>query len=87
MYVHHASFSFASASSFNTSLTLIFHHQEEISDVPRFCLFYISFGLELIALILSAVADVSPEMKERVKKVLQFCLSLSRCCKIHISAT
>uniref|UniRef100_A0A8D0A0X8 ATP-binding cassette, sub-family C (CFTR/MRP), member 2 n=1 Tax=Sander lucioperca TaxID=283035 RepID=A0A8D0A0X8_SANLU len=33
----------------------------EISDVPRFCLFYISFGLELIALILSAVADISPE--------------------------
>ncbi|KAM9726615.1 ATP-binding cassette sub-family C member 2 [Menidia menidia] len=40
----------------------------EISDVPRFCLFYISFGLELIALILSAVADVSPEAREHVKK-------------------
>uniref|UniRef100_A0A8D0A0W7 ABC-type glutathione-S-conjugate transporter n=1 Tax=Sander lucioperca TaxID=283035 RepID=A0A8D0A0W7_SANLU len=36
----------------------------EISDVPRFCLFYISFGLELIALILSAVADISPEAEE-----------------------
>ncbi|KAM8738721.1 ATP-binding cassette sub-family C member 2 isoform 1-T2 [Acanthopagrus schlegelii] len=40
----------------------------EIRDIPRFCLFYISFGLELIALILSAVADVPPEAKERVKK-------------------
>ncbi|XP_040905275.1 canalicular multispecific organic anion transporter 1 [Toxotes jaculatrix] len=40
----------------------------EISDVPRFCLFYISFGLELIALILSAVADIPPEAKELVKK-------------------
>ncbi|XP_053189319.1 canalicular multispecific organic anion transporter 1 [Scomber japonicus] len=40
----------------------------EISDVPRFCLFYISFGLELIAFILSAVADISPEDKELVKK-------------------
>ncbi|XP_034407618.1 canalicular multispecific organic anion transporter 1 isoform X2 [Cyclopterus lumpus] len=40
----------------------------EISDVPRFCLFYISFGLELIALILSAVADVPPEAEELVKK-------------------
>ncbi|XP_078129230.1 ATP-binding cassette sub-family C member 2 [Sander vitreus] len=40
----------------------------EISDVPRFCLFYISFGLELIALILSAVADIPPEAEELVKK-------------------
>ncbi|XP_034754338.1 canalicular multispecific organic anion transporter 1 [Etheostoma cragini] len=40
----------------------------EISDVPRFCLFYISFGLELIALILSAVADVPPEAEELVKE-------------------
>ncbi|XP_042357577.1 canalicular multispecific organic anion transporter 1 isoform X2 [Plectropomus leopardus] len=40
----------------------------EISDVPRFCLFYISFGLELIALILSAVADIPQEAKELVKK-------------------
>lgn len=44
-------------------------HQEEISDLPRFCLFYISFGLEVIALLLSAVADISPEDKELVKKV------------------
>lgn len=41
---------------------------EEIQDVPRFCLFYISFGLELIALVLSAIADVSPEDKETAKK-------------------
>ncbi|XP_070772711.1 ATP-binding cassette sub-family C member 2 isoform X2 [Enoplosus armatus] len=40
----------------------------EISDVPRFCLFYISFGLELVALILSAVADIPLEAKEHVKK-------------------
>uniref|UniRef100_A0AAQ4Q6G1 ATP-binding cassette, sub-family C (CFTR/MRP), member 2 n=1 Tax=Gasterosteus aculeatus aculeatus TaxID=481459 RepID=A0AAQ4Q6G1_GASAC len=40
----------------------------EISDVPRFCLFYISFGLELIALILSAMADIPPEAQEVVKK-------------------
>ncbi|XP_068578796.1 ATP-binding cassette sub-family C member 2 [Cebidichthys violaceus] len=40
----------------------------EISDYPRFCLFYISFGLELIALILSAVADIPPEAEELVKK-------------------
>ncbi|KAM9848054.1 ATP-binding cassette sub-family C member 2 [Aulostomus maculatus] len=40
----------------------------DISDLPRFCLLCISFGLELIALILSAVADVSPEDKELVKK-------------------
>lgn len=43
--------------------------QEAVEDLPRFCLFYIAFGLELIALILSAIADVSPHDKERVKKV------------------
>ncbi|XP_041803743.1 canalicular multispecific organic anion transporter 1 isoform X2 [Chelmon rostratus] len=36
----------------------------EVSDVPRFCLFYISFGLEVIALILSAVADIAPGAKD-----------------------
>lgn len=35
-----------------------------ISDVPRFCLFYISYGLQIIALVLSAIADVSPEAKK-----------------------
>lgn len=50
-------------------VTLICNQQGEISDVPRFCVFYISFGLELIALLLSAVADVPPEAEERVKKV------------------
>ncbi|XP_071386567.1 ATP-binding cassette sub-family C member 2 [Centroberyx affinis] len=40
----------------------------EIRDVPRFCLFYISFGLELIALVLSALADVPREAEKRVKK-------------------
>lgn len=40
----------------------------EVSDVPRFSLFYISFGLELVALILSAVPDISSEAKERAKK-------------------
>ncbi|KAM4729257.1 ATP-binding cassette sub-family C member 2 [Anableps anableps] len=40
----------------------------EVRDVPRFSLFYISFGLEVIALILSAVADIPPEEKELAKK-------------------
>ncbi|XP_030603605.1 canalicular multispecific organic anion transporter 1-like [Archocentrus centrarchus] len=40
----------------------------EVSDVPRFCLFYISFGLQLIALVLSGVADIPPEAKDLVKK-------------------
>nr|XP_019944660.1 PREDICTED: canalicular multispecific organic anion transporter 1 [Paralichthys olivaceus] len=39
-----------------------------ISDVPRFCLFFISFGLQIIALVLSALADVPPEMEESIKK-------------------
>nr|ALU63337.1 canalicular multispecific organic anion transporter 1 [Oryzias melastigma] len=40
----------------------------EVSDVPRFCLFHISFGLELIALVLSAFADIPPEAREQAKK-------------------
>ncbi|CAG09356.1 unnamed protein product, partial [Tetraodon nigroviridis] len=42
--------------------------REEITDLPRFCLFFICFGLEVIALFLSAVADVSPNAKEQVKR-------------------
>ncbi|KAF4105447.1 hypothetical protein G5714_013109 [Onychostoma macrolepis] len=42
-------------------------NKEEIDDVPRFCLFYINYGLQLIALVLSAFADVSPEVK-RISK-------------------
>ncbi|XP_026080611.1 canalicular multispecific organic anion transporter 1-like isoform X1 [Carassius auratus] len=42
-------------------------NQEEVSDLPRFCLFCISYALQLIALVLSAIADVSPEVK-RISK-------------------
>uniref|UniRef100_A0A669BJZ4 ATP-binding cassette, sub-family C (CFTR/MRP), member 2 n=1 Tax=Oreochromis niloticus TaxID=8128 RepID=A0A669BJZ4_ORENI len=45
-------------------LSLIFGIQGEVPDVPRFSLFYISFGLELIALVLSTVADIPPENPE-----------------------
>lgn len=40
----------------------------EVRDVPRFSLFYISFGLELISLVLSTVADIPPETKDFIKK-------------------
>ncbi|XP_030626403.1 canalicular multispecific organic anion transporter 1 isoform X2 [Chanos chanos] len=43
-------------------------NQGEIVDLPRFCLFYIGFGLELTALVTSAIADASPEIKEKAKK-------------------
>ncbi|KAK3523187.1 hypothetical protein QTP86_021720 [Hemibagrus guttatus] len=42
--------------------------QENIADLPRFCLFYIAYLLELVALVLSAIADVSPEVKQQAKK-------------------
>ncbi|XP_072293747.1 ATP-binding cassette sub-family C member 2 [Eucyclogobius newberryi] len=42
--------------------------QGEVMDVPRFCLFYITFALEVCAFILSAIADVPPEALERVKR-------------------
>uniref|UniRef100_A0A3P9K0Y3 ATP-binding cassette, sub-family C (CFTR/MRP), member 2 n=1 Tax=Oryzias latipes TaxID=8090 RepID=A0A3P9K0Y3_ORYLA len=40
----------------------------EVSDIPRFSLFHISFGLELVALVLSAIADITPEARERAKR-------------------
>ncbi|XP_036439199.1 canalicular multispecific organic anion transporter 1-like [Colossoma macropomum] len=42
--------------------------EEGISDLPRFCLFYITFGLQLVALVLSAIADVPTDLKEVVKR-------------------
>ncbi|XP_006630977.3 ATP-binding cassette sub-family C member 2 [Lepisosteus oculatus] len=42
--------------------------QGSIPDVPRFCLFYISYGLQVICLILSSFADVSPESFGNIKK-------------------
>ncbi|XP_061693084.1 canalicular multispecific organic anion transporter 1 isoform X2 [Syngnathoides biaculeatus] len=42
--------------------------QGEFVDLPRLCLFCIAFSLEVIALILSAVADISPEAREVAKK-------------------
>ncbi|KAK2865713.1 hypothetical protein Q7C36_001769 [Tachysurus vachellii] len=42
--------------------------EEKVADLPRFCLFYIAYLLELVALVLSACADVSPELKELAKK-------------------
>ncbi|CAN9499822.1 unnamed protein product [Ophioblennius macclurei] len=42
--------------------------QGKVTDVPRFCLFYIAFALQLIALVLSAVPDISPEDRPYIKK-------------------
>ncbi|KAM3606183.1 uncharacterized protein V6R79_012047 [Siganus canaliculatus] len=41
---------------------------DEVRDLARFSLFYISFVLEVIALVLSAFADVPKEEKETVKR-------------------
>uniref|UniRef100_A0A3P8P981 ATP-binding cassette, sub-family C (CFTR/MRP), member 2 n=1 Tax=Astatotilapia calliptera TaxID=8154 RepID=A0A3P8P981_ASTCA len=57
--------------------------QGEVRDVPRFSLFYISFGLKLISLVLSTVADIPPEAKDLIKKVpficYWFCLFIEPC--------
>nr|XP_056705308.1 ATP-binding cassette sub-family C member 2 [Euleptes europaea] len=42
--------------------------QGSISDIPRFCLFLLSYGIQLLLIIISAVTDVAPEMKEAAKK-------------------
>lgn len=62
------------------------HHlcfQGEVSDIPRFSLFHISFGLELVALVLSAIADITPEARERAKRVF---LIRSLICFHHYSS-
>ncbi|XP_028651533.1 canalicular multispecific organic anion transporter 1 [Erpetoichthys calabaricus] len=43
-------------------------NQGDIPDLPRFCLFYISYGLQFILLILSSFADVTAEKREASKK-------------------
>uniref|UniRef100_A0A8C5BL37 ABC-type glutathione-S-conjugate transporter n=1 Tax=Gadus morhua TaxID=8049 RepID=A0A8C5BL37_GADMO len=40
----------------------------EVPDIPRYSLFYASFALELVGLVLSALADVPREAAEVVKK-------------------
>ncbi|XP_052533779.1 ATP-binding cassette sub-family C member 2 isoform X2 [Tympanuchus pallidicinctus] len=42
--------------------------QDPISDVPRFVLFFISYGLQLLLFIVSGFSDISPEAKEFAKK-------------------
>uniref|UniRef100_A0A8C5TS46 Canalicular multispecific organic anion transporter 1 n=1 Tax=Malurus cyaneus samueli TaxID=2593467 RepID=A0A8C5TS46_9PASS len=42
--------------------------QEPISDLPRFILFFISYGLQLLLFIVSGFSDVAPETKEIGKK-------------------
>ncbi|XP_043408329.1 ATP-binding cassette sub-family C member 2 isoform X2 [Chelonia mydas] len=39
-----------------------------VPDLPRFSLFFISYGLQLLLLIISAFSDVAPETEEMAKK-------------------
>ncbi|XP_069720119.1 ATP-binding cassette sub-family C member 2 [Phaenicophaeus curvirostris] len=42
--------------------------QAPISDVPRFALFFISYGLQLLLFLVSGFSDIAPETKEIAKK-------------------
>ncbi|KAL8187521.1 UNVERIFIED_CONTAM: Canalicular multispecific organic anion transporter 1 [Gekko kuhli] len=42
--------------------------QGSISDLPRFCLFILSYGIQVFLVIISAISDIAPEMKEAAKK-------------------
>ncbi|NWU95637.1 MRP2 protein, partial [Upupa epops] len=42
--------------------------QEPISDLPRFFLFFISYGIQLILFIVSGFSDIAPETEEIGKK-------------------
>uniref|UniRef100_A0A8C3KM63 Canalicular multispecific organic anion transporter 1 n=1 Tax=Calidris pygmaea TaxID=425635 RepID=A0A8C3KM63_9CHAR len=43
--------------------------QEPISDVPRFVLFFIFYGLQLLLFLVSGCSDIAPETKEITKKI------------------
>uniref|UniRef100_A0A3B4B9M5 ATP-binding cassette, sub-family C (CFTR/MRP), member 2 n=1 Tax=Periophthalmus magnuspinnatus TaxID=409849 RepID=A0A3B4B9M5_9GOBI len=55
----------AKVNSRHFSKLYIFKQQGKVIDLPRFCLFYITFALEVCAFVLSAIADVPPEALER----------------------
>ncbi|XP_048361642.1 ATP-binding cassette sub-family C member 2 [Sphaerodactylus townsendi] len=42
--------------------------QGSISDIPRFCLYLLSYGFQLLLVIISAISDTAPEMREAAKK-------------------
>ncbi|KAM6105939.1 LOW QUALITY PROTEIN: ATP-binding cassette sub-family C member 2 [Pterocles gutturalis] len=42
--------------------------QAPISDVPRFVLFFISYGLQLLLFLVSGFSDITPETKDIAKK-------------------
>ncbi|XP_053927351.1 ATP-binding cassette sub-family C member 2 [Cuculus canorus] len=42
--------------------------QAPISDVPRFVLFFISYGLQLLLFLVSGFSDIAPETKEIMEK-------------------
>ncbi|XP_064419000.1 canalicular multispecific organic anion transporter 1 [Latimeria chalumnae] len=42
--------------------------EDLIPDLPRFCLFFISYGLQVLLLIVSAFSDINPQTKEAAKK-------------------
>ncbi|NXX99006.1 MRP2 protein, partial [Centropus bengalensis] len=42
--------------------------QAPISDMPRFVLFFISYGLQLLLFLVSGFSDIAPETKEIAKK-------------------
>ncbi|XP_062352442.1 ATP-binding cassette sub-family C member 2 isoform X3 [Cinclus cinclus] len=47
---------------------LIQDSEEPISDLPRFILFFISYGLQLMLFFISGFSDIAPETKEIGKK-------------------
>ncbi|XP_062988537.1 ATP-binding cassette sub-family C member 2 [Elgaria multicarinata webbii] len=42
--------------------------QGSITDMPRFIFFLVSYGLQVILLVLTVISDIAPEMKEAAKK-------------------
>uniref|UniRef100_A0A674HTB8 ABC transporter TMD0 domain-containing protein n=1 Tax=Taeniopygia guttata TaxID=59729 RepID=A0A674HTB8_TAEGU len=53
--------------------------QEPISDLPRFILFFISYGLQLLLFLVSGFSDIAPETKEIGKKNPEVTASFLSC--------
>ncbi|XP_066478250.1 ATP-binding cassette sub-family C member 2 [Tiliqua scincoides] len=53
--------------------------QGSITDVPRFTLFFVSYGFQVLLLLVSVMSDIAPEMKEAAKKNPEITASFLSC--------
>uniref|UniRef100_A0A8B9RAQ1 ABC-type glutathione-S-conjugate transporter n=1 Tax=Astyanax mexicanus TaxID=7994 RepID=A0A8B9RAQ1_ASTMX len=59
-------------------------NSDKVLDPPHFYLFYVSYGLKLVALMLSAIADVPPDLREMTKKSPEVGCILKQITVLHV---